>query len=184
MPTDLDWEMRLMRAVRSKQLLAGVLGLMLCGSGCVSICHERDFDSAFGTPSGVPLLARDFSTREPEPKARPLRHPQPHPGVARVIHEDCGESHCDCAMPSHPPAEPLLDAVSGLRSGAGHLYYRALGAKHDLHSKCTDWRNRRKEKSNPPPWPKFHPVPAKPVFESDTTESLTAPDIFGAFGPS
>lgn len=174
-----------MRAVRSKLLLAGILGLMLCGSGCVSICHERDFDAALRPPlPGAPLLARKSIARDHQPTVLPRSNAHPHAGVARVTREDCGESDCDCAMPCHPPAEPLLDAVSGLRIGAGHFYYRALGAKQDLHSKCTDWRNRRKEKSNPPPWPKFHPVPAKPVFESDSTEPLTAPDIFGTFGPA
>lgn len=173
-----------MRAVRSKLLLAGILGLMLCGTGCVSICHERDFDAAMGTPLGASLLARESIATEPHPAVLPRSHAYPHTGVARVICEDCGESHSNCAMPCHPPAEPLLDAVSGLRSGAGQIYYRALGAKQELHSKCTDWRNRRKEKSSPPPWPKFHPVPAKPVFESESTEPLTAPDIFGTFGPA
>jgi hypothetical protein len=174
-----------MRVVRSKLLLAGILGLMLCGSGCVSICHEREFDAAMGPRLlGAPLLARQSGAREPQPIVIPPSCARPHPGVARVTREDCGESHCECVVPCHPPAEPLLDAMSGLRSGLGHLYYRTLGAKQELQSKCIDWRNRRKEKFNPPPWPKFHPVPAKPVFESDSTEPLTAPDIFGTFGPA
>jgi hypothetical protein len=59
-----------------------------------------------------------------------------------------------------------------------------LGVKDKLQTHCSDWHSKRKEKNNPPPWPKFHPVPAKPVFEAQSGEMANAPEIFGTFGPA
>lgn len=44
------------------------------------------------------------------------------------------------------------------------------------------WVHKKKEEANPPPWPRFHPVPTHPVFESDEAEYSEMPAIYGRFG--
>jgi hypothetical protein len=45
-----------------------------------------------------------------------------------------------------------------------------------------DWLVRKKEEANPAPWPRFHPVPTKPVFEPDDKSPSIEPDLYGRFG--
>jgi hypothetical protein len=47
---------------------------------------------------------------------------------------------------------------------------------------CSDWIARKKEEANPPPWPRFHPIPTKPVFEPEEQSPNDAPEAFGTFG--
>jgi hypothetical protein len=88
----------------------------------------------------------------------------------------------DMANPGVRPWIPLRNAASGIKNGATQICSSMLGFKDKMHARCNDWNSKRKEKNNPPPWPKFHPVPAKPVFEAQTGEMANAPEIFGAFG--
>jgi len=44
------------------------------------------------------------------------------------------------------------------------------------------WVNEKKAEANAPPWPHFHPVPTKPVFEPDQTEEGMSPEVYGRFG--
>jgi hypothetical protein len=44
------------------------------------------------------------------------------------------------------------------------------------------WVNEKKAAANAPPWPRFHPVPTKPVFESDQAEEAMPPEVYGRFG--
>ena len=44
------------------------------------------------------------------------------------------------------------------------------------------WVNEKKAAANAPPWPRFHPVPTKPVFESDQAEEAMSPEVYGRFG--
>lgn len=53
-----------------------------------------------------------------------------------------------------------------------------LERKHRLHA----WIARKKEEANEPPWPKFHPVPTKPIFEPDGDSKPNAPTEYGTFG--
>ena len=46
------------------------------------------------------------------------------------------------------------------------------------------WIQRKKEDANQPPWPRFHPLPAKPVFEPSEETLPMDPDIYGRFGKS
>ncbi len=46
------------------------------------------------------------------------------------------------------------------------------------------WIHSKKEEANAPPWPRFHPVPTKPVFEPSENDSSTAPETYGRFGRS
>jgi len=45
-----------------------------------------------------------------------------------------------------------------------------------------EWKEKKKEEANQPPWPRFHPVPTKPVFEPDELSPQIAPEILGQFG--
>jgi hypothetical protein len=53
-----------------------------------------------------------------------------------------------------------------------------------LRYRCQDKIAAYREAANPPPWPKFHPVPVQPAFTPRETELVNAPDSFGSFGPS
>ena len=47
------------------------------------------------------------------------------------------------------------------------------------------WIQSKKDEANAPPWPRFHPVPVRNVFESQATEAPAeplAPDVYGRFG--
>ena len=44
------------------------------------------------------------------------------------------------------------------------------------------WIHAKKEEAITPPWPRFHPVPTRPVFEPDDKGSSTTPEIYGRFG--
>ena len=45
-----------------------------------------------------------------------------------------------------------------------------------------DWANEKKAEANAPPWPRFHPVPTRPVFEPDQGEQDVHPEVYGRFG--
>jgi hypothetical protein len=47
------------------------------------------------------------------------------------------------------------------------------------------WIQAKKDEANAPPWPRFHPVPTKNVFEPQEIERLDAtggPEVYGRFG--
>ena len=55
---------------------------------------------------------------------------------------------------------------------------RCEAAKASLY--C--WIHAKKEAVITPPWPRFHPVPTKPVFEPDEKKPSMTPEIYGRFG--
>lgn len=57
---------------------------------------------------------------------------------------------------------------------------RHQGLKAAMHA----WILRKKEDANQPPWPRFHPIPAKPVFEPSEETLPMDPEIYGRFGIS
>jgi len=44
------------------------------------------------------------------------------------------------------------------------------------------WVSEKKAEANAPPWPRFHPVPTKPVFEPEQAEEDMSPEVYGRFG--
>ena len=90
---------------------------------------------------------------------------------------------------------PLYDRRDVLRQWAGKLNPKRLipGQVTDWtsnqRSRCVaartsvqSWICTKKEEANAPPWPRFHPVPTKPVFEPEENDTSTAPDVYGQFG--
>lgn len=65
------------------------------------------------------------------------------------------------------------DWIAGQRS-------RYQGKKAAMHT----WLQRKKEDAIQPPWPRFHPIPAKPVFEPGEETLPMDPEIYGRFGLS
>ncbi len=58
-------------------------------------------------------------------------------------------------------------------------------ARHQSHKAAMHaWIQRKKEDANQPPWPRFHPIPAKPVFEPSEETLPMDPEIYGRFGIS
>lgn len=55
---------------------------------------------------------------------------------------------------------------------------RCLAACDSMHG----WIHKKKEEANPPPWPRFHPVPTHPAFEPQDGMPSDAPGEFGRFG--
>ncbi|MCU0711274.1 MAG: hypothetical protein MUC43_04385 [Pirellula sp.] len=162
-----------MRSERSKKLLIGVSSLMLAVPGCVSIRHENEL-ALIGAGSHQTHLPRNQCS-----------------SVAVSVQE-CGDP---CRRPDSQavrgiglsgiePTKPIRIVASGVKNGANRVCSSLIGFKERVHFQCNDWWSRQKEKNNPPPWPKFHPVPAKPAFESQTGDIADSPEIFGAFGPA
>ncbi|MCE3015616.1 MAG: hypothetical protein ACK56W_06515 [Pirellula sp.] len=51
--------------------------------------------------------------------------------------------------------------------------------------KCEEWKawwEMKKRDANPPPWPKFHPVPARPAFSRSEMSLWNMPDAYGTIG--
>ena len=44
------------------------------------------------------------------------------------------------------------------------------------------WCAMKKAEANPPPWPKFHPVPARPAFSRSEMSPWNTPDAYGTIG--
>jgi hypothetical protein len=129
-------------------------------TGCVSYRHAALNDSLLVSNCG-----RNTNCCEPLPFSR--SHP------AGVTHDGAVEC-CD-----------LCDAgdvskrwLSRLRPVAAWPVQRCGAMKASV---C-GWVNEKKAAANPPPWPRFHPVPAKPVFESDQADEAMSPEVYGRFG--
>lgn len=166
-----------MRNERTKQLLIGVLSGMLAVPGCVSIRHE----SELGTNDFAPL--QNYWGCDP--------------CETMGSQTQCCDVACEVTDLNHPtempirglqPLVPLGNAVSGVavgvKNGVGRIGGGIVGLKGKVQKHCVDWQSKRKQKSNPPPWPKFHPVPAKPAFEAAAGDMSTTPETFGSFGPT
>jgi len=58
-------------------------------------------------------------------------------------------------------------------------------SRHQSHRAAMHaWIQRKREDANQPPWPRFHPIPAKPVFEPSEETLPVDPEIYGRFGLS
>ncbi len=95
------------------------------------------------------------------------------------------------------PAEccALYDRGEVVRQWVGKLHPRTLVPTpfsvwaHNCKERCGavgtsigGWIHAKKEEANAPPWPRFHPIPTKPVFEPEGAESSTSPEVYGWFG--
>jgi hypothetical protein len=162
-----------MRKERKKQLLIGLLGCLLAAPGCVSIQHE----SEFGPNDFAPLQSH-------------LNCVHCIPQGSQTVGCNSSYSETDLHHPTDMPVhgmQPLLSlryAATGIKNGAGRVGSSVVGFKDKVHAHCSDWHSKRKQKSNPPPWPKFHPLPAKPAFEAATGDIANTPGTFGSFGPA
>ena len=157
-----------MRKERSKRILLCILGSIASLPGCISL-HQASSLNCCETLHTV------------EPHFHGVRdaiavrsHRLPH----RVSVADCAVPECDYPFED----SPLRGAAASLRHGVSQAMFRVHGWKAGLHSQCSEWWADRKEKRNPPPWPKFHPLPTKPAFEPQAGEGQGSPGIFGAFG--
>lgn len=162
-----------MRKKRSTSQTIGILSLMLFGSGCVSIRHENEL------PFDHEIVAQPQISRSSD-------------HVLGIGCREC-EDPCIATGPQQPigisvpwmnPARPLRYVASGVKTGANKVCSSVAGLKERVCTHCNDWWSQQKQKNNPPPWPKFHPVPAKPVFEGQPGGGAESPEIFGAFGPA
>ena len=166
-----------MRNERTKQLFIGALSCLLAASGCVSIRHE----SELGPNDFVPM--QSCWGRE----------------SCEILgsQTQCCDIGCEMTDLDHPtempihgmqPLVPLRNAASGavvaLKNGVGRIGSGIVRLKGNVQTHCGDWQSKHKQKNNPPPWPKFHPVPAKPAFEAATGDMATTPGTFGSFGPA
>ena len=75
-----------------------------------------------------------------------------------------------------------LNPIKLVPSGVSEWVSQQPGRCSAMKASVQGWIRKKKEESNPPPWPRFHPVPTKPVFESDEIDSSSTPEIYGRFG--
>ena len=73
---------------------------------------------------------------------------------------------------------PLKLVPSGVSEFVSQVPERCAAAKASVQG----WIHAKKQEANPAPWPRFHPVPTKPVFEAEEAESSEMPEIYGRFG--
>ena len=108
----------------------------------------------------------------------------PPVGLPRVA--NCSDIHPGLADPGEN--FPLYDRHGILQKWdsckersaiwVSNQWCRCEAAKVSLH--C--WIHAKKEAVIAPPWPHFHPVPTKPVFEPEEKGSSTTPESYGRFG--
>lgn len=162
-----------MRIERTKQFWIGLLSLTLAVPGCVSIRHESEFGPNDFAPLQSHMTCDVCGPVEPQLA-----------GCSDPCEGADLESPMGVELPRLQPMVPLRNAAAGVKNGVNRICSSMFGIKERLHARCNEWQTKRKEKNNPPPWPKFHPVPAKPVFETQTGELGNSPEIFGNFGPA
>jgi len=79
-----------------------------------------------------------------------------------------------------PPA--MVDWVCQCKHGTAGWFSnqcaRCAARKASIHG----WFHKKREEANAPPWPRFHPVPTKPVFEPEEIAEQAAPQVYGRFG--
>ena len=73
---------------------------------------------------------------------------------------------------------PVQLVPSGVSEWVSQQPSRCSAVKDSIHG----WIHTKRAEANPPPWPRFHPMPTKPVFESNDEESSTMPETYGRFG--
>ena len=129
--------------------------LLLSDNGCISVRNSSS--------SGFPAVANcNQIQREPANSAEfcPL-----------YDRRDVLRQWADKLNPVRLIPGQVTDWTSNQRS-------RCLAARNSVQG----WIRAKKEEANAPPWPRFHPVPTKPVFEPEENESSMTPEVYGQFG--
>ena len=128
---------------------------MLPNTGCISIGNS--------SPSGFPVIAQCNQIQ-----TEPVNSAEFCPLYDRrdVLKQWAGKLNPARLIPCQ-----VIDWTSNQRS-------RCLAARTSVQG----WIRAKKEEASAPPWPRFHPVPTKPVFESEEHESSMTPEVYGQFG--
>lgn len=145
----------------TKLIWLGVLFMLsFQATGCVSIRQAALDDSHFVSNCGHPTNC-----------CEPLPFSSSHP--ADVTHGGAVEC-CDFCE----TGDVSESWISRFRPVVAWPAQRCGAMKDSVRG----WVNEKKAAANAPPWPRFHPVPTKPVFESDQAEEAMSPDVYGRFG--
>jgi hypothetical protein len=75
-----------------------------------------------------------------------------------------------------------LNPTQLVPSGIHNWANRQVCKCNECKMRFLAWKERKKQEANEPPWPRFHAVPVKPVFEPEADEPLEEPTAYGAFG--
>ena len=140
---------------KKRTLLCVAVLLSLNSCGCVSIRNT--------SPCGSPKIA-NCSAFEQNPVdsggCGPLFDRR------QVMQQWVGKLHPRTFLPS-----PITSWAGNCKERCG-----AVGTS------IRGWIHTKKEEANAPPWPRFHPIPTKPVFEPEGAESSISPEVYGRFG--
>ena len=118
-------------------------------------------------------------------------------GLPRVA--NCNDIHSGLTEPGgnsplyerHEVLDPLASKLydAKLIGWASNCKQRSSQWVSDQWSRCETaktsiqcWIHTKRKEANAPPWPRFHPVPTRPVFEPEEKGSSTTPEIYGRFG--
>jgi hypothetical protein len=75
-----------------------------------------------------------------------------------------------------------LNPVQLVPSGVSEWASQQPGRCSALTASVHGWIRTKRAEANPVPWPRFHTIPTKPVFESNEGESSITPETYGRFG--
>lgn len=106
----------------------------------------------------------------------------------------CGPS-CEEPCPLYDRREVLARTMSAMKpsrwvpQGVKNLGARACNAGTQCrenvaswyYTKC-EWFEKKRAEANAPPWPRFHPVPTRPVFAPTEGSNPEEPECYGRFG--
>jgi hypothetical protein len=89
------------------------------------------------------------------------------------------------ARPSNIIPQRVQDLGAKVRDQSIQIRVNQKQRCDALAAKCEEWKawcEMKKREANPPPWPKFHPVPARPAFSRSEMSPWNTPDAYGTIG--
>ncbi len=148
--------------LKKRSLLYFALMLSFQNIGCVTIRNS--------TPSALPAVANCRNEQGSEDCCRLYDRRE-------VIQQWAGKFKPRSFIPA--PVNNMADNCKRCSTAwLTNQYGRCEAAKASV----LGWIHAKKEEANAPPWPRFHPVPTKPVFEPSENNTSTAPEVYGRFG--
>lgn len=147
-------------ALTKRISLCVVFMLSFQATGCVSYRHAALNDTLFVSNCG-----HQTNCCEPLPSSR--SHPA---GVTHGGAVECCD-FCDSGHISEGWINRLRPVAAWPAQRCGAMKASVCG-----------WVNEKKAAANAPPWPRFHPVPTKPVFEPEQATEAMSPEVYGRFG--
>lgn len=88
----------------------------------------------------------------------------------------------ETARPSNIIPDRIQNMGAKIRDHSVQMHANQKQRCDEMVAKCGEWKawcEMKKREANPPPWPKFHPVPARPAFSRSEFSNMSTPEAYG-----